>query len=240
MQARQIVKVVAAVAGGYAFGTIPSADLAARWASAGSTNLRETGSANPGALNATKTLGKKWGVAVMAADVAKGVAAASVGRTLVGPVGANLAATAAVGGHCYPLGRTGGKGVSTSIGQVIGTFPLYLPLDIAVGVATAAMPKWTQRTWAATAVASATWVGSSIAAYRKGWPTGIDGQATLALPIASFASSAVIAKRFLDTPLVDGKPRDDDGVPGSTTDDAQQDNDDDRSDHRFEQPAQHE
>lgn len=143
MHARQIAEAVAAIAGGYAFGMIPSADLATGWASAGGTNLRDTGSANPGALNATKTLGKKWGGAVLLADVAKGVAAASAGRALAGPAGANLASSAAVAGHCYPLGRSGGKGVSTSIGQVIGTFPVYLPLDIAVGVATAAMPKWT-------------------------------------------------------------------------------------------------
>ena len=240
MHARQIAKVVAAIAGGYAFGMIPSADLAAGWASAGSTNLRDTGSANPGALNATKTLGKKWGGAVLAADVAKGTVAAVVGRSLAGPLGANLAATAAVGGHCYPIGRSGGKGVSTSIGQVIGTFPVYLPLDLAVGAATVALPRWTQRTWAATAVASATWVASSLLAYRKGWATGIDGRAAAALPIASLASSLIIAKRFLDTPLVDGKPRDDDGVYGAGTDQAEWDKDANRSDHRFEQPTQHE
>lgn len=211
--APQVAKLVAAVVGGYAFGTIPSADLANQWSSDGKTNLRETGSTNPGALNASKTLGKKWGAGVMAADVAKGVAAASVGRRFAGPMGANLASSAAVAGHCYPLGRTGGKGVSTSIGQVVGTFPVYLPLDIAVGVATAALPKWTQRTWAATAVASTTWVGCSLAAYRRRTPTGVDGPATAWLPVGSAISSVIIAKRFLDTPLVDGKPVDDDRVP---------------------------
>jgi glycerol-3-phosphate acyltransferase PlsY len=234
------VGLAASAAAGYLFGTIASADLAASRASKGQTDLRDNGSANPGALNAGLTLGKKWGAAVMVADVAKGVAAASVGRALAGPVGANLAATAAVGGHCYPIGRTGGKGVSTSIGQVIGTFPVYLPLDLAVGIATAAVPRWTQRTWAATAVASATWVGSSLFAYRRGWATGIDGRATAALPLASLASSLVIAKRFLDTPLVDGKPRDGDRVHNEGTDRAERDKDANRSDHRFEQPTQHE
>lgn len=210
-------RTLVAAAVGYGLGTIPSADLAAQWASAGSTNLRDTGSANPGALNATKTLGKKWGAAVFGADVAKGVAAAAVGRAIAGPLGANLASSAAVCGHCYPPGRSGGKGVSTSIGQVIGTFPVYLPLDIAVGAAAASLPKWTQRTWAATAIASATWVGSSLVAYRRGWPTGVDARAPASLPLAALASSVIIAKRFLDTPLVDGKPRDDDGVHGEET-----------------------
>ena len=213
MQARtRFAKGVAAIVGGYALGTIPSADLAARWASSGSTNLRDTGSANPGALNATKTFGKKWGGAVFAADVAKGVGASAVGRALAGPTGANFAASSAVAGHCYPLGRSGGKGISTSIGQVIGTFPTYLPLDIAVAVATVTIPRWSQRTWAATAAASTTWVTSAAVAYRKGWPTGFDSRAPLALPVAALLSSLVIAKRFLDTPLVDGKPRSADRV----------------------------
>ena len=72
-----------------------------------------------------------------------------------GDAGANLASTAAVvGGHCFPLGRTGGKGVATSIGQVIGTFPVYLPLDAAVALATSALLPLKQRTRTATTVAS--------------------------------------------------------------------------------------
>ncbi|MCQ3808613.1 MAG: glycerol-3-phosphate acyltransferase [Acidimicrobiia bacterium] len=67
-------------------------------------------------------------------------ASARLSRALAGPAGTNLASTAAVGGHCIPLGLTGGKGVATSIGQVIGTFPIYLPLDAAVALATSALP----------------------------------------------------------------------------------------------------
>lgn len=228
---------LAAVAG-YALGTIPSADLAARAATKGEADLRTRGSANPGAMNAGQTLGPTWGVAVLLGDVGKGWVAAAVGRQLAGTWGANLAASAAVAGHCYPPGRSGGKGVSTSIGQVIGTFPYYLPLDIAVGLATAALPKWTQRTWAATAVASTTWIGSSIVAYRRGWPTGAVGPATAALPIGALLSSAIITKRFLDTPLVDGKPRDDDGVSSTTPNDVNRSDDVDSGVHRLEQPAE--
>lgn len=204
-----------AVAAGLALGNIPSADVAAKLASESGPDLRNIGSSNPGALNAGKTLGSRWGAAVLVADVGKGAVAAAVGRGFAGSTGANLASTAAVVGHCYPVGRTGGKGVSTSIGQVIGTFPVYLPLDVAVGLATAAIPRWTQRTWAATATASAVWVTSASLAYRRGWSTGIDSPAPLSLPIAAALSSAVIAKRFLDTPLIDGKPQDDERVGGS-------------------------
>jgi len=223
---------------GYLLGTIASADVAASLASNGQADLRSSGSANPGALNAALTLGKKWGAAVMVADMAKGAVAAAVGRGLAGPAGANLASSAAVCGHCYPIGRSGGKGVSTSIGQVLGTFPVYLPLDIAVGVATAAMPKWTQRTWAATAAASVTWVGTSLLAFRRAVPTGIDGPATVWLPVGSLISSSIIAKRFLDIPLVDGKPRDDDGVPAERNDEQVRSDDDDIGVHRLDQPTE--
>lgn len=200
---------------GYALGNLPSADVAARLAGAGRSDVRNAGSGNPGALNAGKNLGSRWGSAVLVADISKGVAAGMIGRTVAGPLGANLSSSAAVLGHCYPVGREGGKGVATSIGQVIATFPTYLPVDIAVAAATVALPRWTQRTWAATAVASATWVSAAFLAYKKGWPTGVEAKAPLALPVAALLSSTVIAKRFLDTPLVDGKPQDDQRVPDS-------------------------
>jgi glycerol-3-phosphate acyltransferase PlsY len=203
-----------AVAAGLVLGNIPSADVAAKLARGSGLDLRDVGSSNPGAMNAAKTLGSGWGAAVLVADVGKGVFAAAVGRRAAGSLGANLASTAAVIGHCYPVGRSGGKGVSTSIGQVIGTFPAYLPLDVAVGLATAALPRWTQRTWAATAATAAVWVSSATVAYRRGWSTGIDSPAPLSLPITAALSSAVIAKRFLDTPLIDGKPQDDERVGG--------------------------
>ncbi|MFT7474111.1 MAG: glycerol-3-phosphate acyltransferase PlsY [Verrucomicrobiales bacterium] len=210
------IRAVAAVTAGYLLGNVPSADLAARFSGgpdSDNQDLRCVGSANPGALNVGQTLGKKWGAAVFAADVLKGTGAAAIGRACAGPAGANFAATAAVAGHCFPMGtRTGGKGVSTSIGQVLGTFPYYLPLDIAVGAATAALPLWTQRTWAATGTASAVWISSAALAYRRGWPTGIDRRAPLSLPLAAALSSAIIARRFRDTPLVDGKPTNPQGV----------------------------
>ena len=149
---RRTVRLLAPASGGYLLGMIPSAEIAARLA--GRPDLRASGTGNPGALNAGHVLGKSWGAAVSVADIAKGVAAARLGGALAGPAGANLASTAAVGGHCFPLGRTGGKGVATSIGQVIGTFPVYLPLDAAVAFATSGLPP-KQRTRSATTAAPA-------------------------------------------------------------------------------------
>ena len=184
---------MAAASGGYLLGMIPSADIAARLARR--PDLRASGTGNPGALNAGHVLGKSWGTAVSVADIAKGVAAARLGGALAGPAGANLASTAAVGGHCFPLGRTGGKGVATSIGQVIGTFPVYLPVDAAVAFATSALPL-KQRTRTAAAVASATWVLTAAHWWWHGYrnPGGVT--ATASLPLAAAASSAIIALRF--------------------------------------------
>jgi acyl phosphate:glycerol-3-phosphate acyltransferase len=178
---------------GLVLGNLPSADLAGRLTG---HDLGSEGTGNPGAMNASHVLGKKWGTVVVAADIGKGLLAARVGNRLAGPTGANLASTLAVAGHCHPVGRRGGKGVATSVGQVAGTFPVYLPVDIGVGVATAALPFFRQRTRTATSVASVTWVGFAALWWRRGLrnPGGVTP--TAALPIAAIASSVVIARRF--------------------------------------------
>ncbi len=187
------MRLMAAASSGYLLGMIPSADIAARIARR--SDLRLSGTGNPGAMNAGHVLGKSWGAGVSVADIAKGVAAARLGRALAGDAGANLASTAAVGGHCFPLGRTGGKGVATSIGQVIGTFPVYLPLDAAVALATSVLPL-KQRTRTATTVASVTWVLTAAHWWWHGWrnPGGVTP--TVSLPLAAASSSAIIALRF--------------------------------------------
>jgi glycerol-3-phosphate acyltransferase PlsY len=185
---------LAAATIGYGVGNLPAADLAAR--AAGGADLRRQGTQNPGAMNTSHVLGKKWGLAVSALDIGKGSAAARIGHRIAGPAGANIAATAAVVGHCFPVGRTGGKGVATSVGQVIGTFPAYLPIDIGVAVATSALPFLRQRTRVATAVASATWIGCATVAWCRHVRTPGGIEPTVALPLAALASSAVIAARF--------------------------------------------
>ncbi len=184
---------------GYLAGTVPVADLVARRATGGSTDLRSVGSGNPGALNTAQTLGASWGAIVMAGDIAKGTAATVAGRALAGPAGANLAGTAAVVGHCYPVWTnfSGGKGVATSVGQVLGTFPVYFPIDFGVAAATAAVPSWKRRTFAATATAAAAWVGCAVIWWRRGWSNAWGPEPTAALPIAAAASSAVIVRRFI-------------------------------------------
>ncbi len=180
---------------GYALGASPSAALVASRVGAGH-ELTEEGTGNPGAMNASHVLGKKWGAAVMAADVTKAAGAGRIGTALAGDVGAHVATTAAVVGHCHPPGRPGGKGVSASLGQVIATFPSYLPIDVVVAVGTSALPWFRQRTRAATTVASMTWVGCGVLWWKRKLPNPGGVTPTVALPIAAAVSSVVIALRF--------------------------------------------
>jgi glycerol-3-phosphate acyltransferase PlsY len=192
-------RLAASAAVSYLLGTIPSADLAARLATHGAVDLRRQGSGNPGGTNVANLVGKKWGAAVMLADIAKGAAACTGARRLGGAAGAHLAGTAAVVGHCYPVwtGFRGGKGVATSVGQVLATFPVYFPIDFAVAAATVANPKLKHRTFVANTLASLTWIASATLWWRRRWPNLWGPPPTVGLPLAAAASSAVIYRRFV-------------------------------------------
>ncbi|MBW3547918.1 MAG: glycerol-3-phosphate acyltransferase [Actinobacteria bacterium] len=127
---------------GYLVGTVPSADLACRLATGGTADLRAAGSRNPGANNAMKLLGARWGYGVMAADMVKGALACSAGRVVAGDPGAHVAGVTAVVGHCYPVwnGFRGGKGVATSFGQCVATFPAWSVPDLLVAWGAASLP----------------------------------------------------------------------------------------------------
>ena len=184
---------------GYLIGTFPTADLVARRASGGTVDLRRAGTGNPGGANAVKVLGKRAGYTVMAGDVAKGALASALGGLVAGPVGAHVAGSSSVVGHCYPVwnGFRGGKGVAASVGQCLATFPAYFPIDLAVAAVTAANPRWKQRAFAATLTSSAAWVLGGLVWWRRGWRNLWGPRPTVALPIAAAISSAVIAQRFL-------------------------------------------
>jgi acyl phosphate:glycerol-3-phosphate acyltransferase len=186
---------------GYVAGTLPSADLAARLAArrGGAVDLRVSGSGNPGAANAIALLGPRWGYGVMAADIAKGAAAAALGRRVAGGTGGHAAGAAAVVGHCYPVwnGFRGGKGVAAGVGQCLTTFPAWTLPDLALAGAVAASPWWRRRALAATAASSGAWVAAGLVWWRRGWPNLLGPAPTAALPLAAATSSAVILARFL-------------------------------------------
>ncbi|MDQ6797092.1 MAG: glycerol-3-phosphate acyltransferase [Actinomycetota bacterium] len=188
-------RMAASVAAGYLIGTVPSADVAARLASGGDIDLRTTGSGNPGAANAMSALGARWGWGVLVADIAKGAGACVAGSRLAGGAGADMAGTAAVIGHCYPIwnGFRGGKGVAVSSGQCLATFPAYFPIDLAVAWAVA---RSRGRALPATAVASAAWVACAALWWRMSWPNGWARTPGPTLPLTAAATSAVIMFRF--------------------------------------------
>lgn len=112
-----------AVAAAYLLGSIPFAYLAGR---SRGIDLRTIGSGNLGAANVFRTLGKSMGIAVMAADIGKGVAAVLLARAVTDDPWPAIAAGAAVTGHVFPvwMGFKGGKGVAVGGGAVIGLMPL--------------------------------------------------------------------------------------------------------------------
>lgn len=148
-----LLTVVAALVG-YLLGTIPTADLVTRLATRGRIDIRNTGSGNPGGLNAMQVVGKGWGLAVIAVDVAKGAAAGFAGYAIGGAAGAYAGAAASIAGHIFPVWTRfrGGKGVATSAGACLAVFPAFFPVDVAALGLGAAGTRHPERTVWATGV----------------------------------------------------------------------------------------
>jgi glycerol-3-phosphate acyltransferase PlsY len=113
------------VIAGYVLGSIPWG----YWIPllAAGIDIRAVGSGNPGATNVWRTLGWRYGLPVAALDIAKGLAAALLGRWLAGDLVAVLAGVAAMAGHWRPLFlrfRRGGKIVATTGGVGFAVAPL--------------------------------------------------------------------------------------------------------------------
>lgn len=201
-------RLIAAAAAGYAVGGFPSADLATTaarspgrapiGAASQTLDLRESGSGNPGAVNAMDVLGKGWGWAVLIADIAKAALACAAGRALAGTNGAHVAGSAAVLGHCFPAasGFKGGKGVAASAGQCLANFPAYFPLDLAVALA-AARPRWRHRAFTGTVISSIVWVAAGVTWWRKDWPNLWGPPPGPGLVLSSAFTSLLIWYRFL-------------------------------------------
>ena len=123
----------------YLIGSIPTAYLVAKRVSG--IDIREHGSGNIGATNVFRTMGKKWGALVLAADILKGwvvVAILAPTASAFPEVSSSLRqllfGAAAIAGHTWTpwLKLKGGKGIATSAGVLIGIFPLASLLVIAI------------------------------------------------------------------------------------------------------------
>jgi glycerol-3-phosphate acyltransferase PlsY len=86
-------------------------------------DIRTAGSGNPGATNVWRVLGFRWGLTVALLDLAKGLAAALLGRWIGGDLIGVLAGVTAMAGHWRPLFLSWGKGgkmVATTGGVGLG------------------------------------------------------------------------------------------------------------------------
>ncbi|MCR5183970.1 MAG: glycerol-3-phosphate 1-O-acyltransferase PlsY [Opitutales bacterium] len=133
----------AALVAGYFLGSLPFAVIVARRCG---VDILHAGSGNPGATNVKRCCGKKAGNTVFFLDMAKGFVAAfwpfvfgAVAGTAAGDVAvAQLCGfIGAVLGHCFSifLKFKGGKGVSTTIGGLLGAMPLAILVALLVWLA---------------------------------------------------------------------------------------------------------
>ncbi|MEI2765903.1 MAG: glycerol-3-phosphate 1-O-acyltransferase PlsY [Dermatophilaceae bacterium] len=137
-----VVLAVTAV-GSFLLGSVNPALIVARLLG---RDLRGSGSGNPGATNAGRVLGVRWGVLVGALDVAKGVLPAYLAM-LVPPQQrwqGYLAGVAAVLGHAYSpfLRGRGGKAVATALGAVLAVHPWWAVLLVGVFAVVVVVTRW--------------------------------------------------------------------------------------------------
>ena len=126
----------------YLLGSIPFSYLAGR---AKGIDLRTVGSGNLGAANAFRALGRGTGIAVLVADVLKGVVAVVIARLLTDDPWPAIAAGAAMAGHVFPvwLRFRGGKGVAVGGGAVIALMPLASVILFAIWIVVAVVSRYT-------------------------------------------------------------------------------------------------
>ena len=107
---------------GYLFGSIPFGLILTKLA--GTQDLRSIGSGNIGATNVLRTGNKGLAAATLIGDMLKGTAAVVVAGMLWGPEAAMIAGLGAFLGHVFPvwLKFSGGKGIATYIGVLLGLF----------------------------------------------------------------------------------------------------------------------
>lgn len=85
-------------------------------------DIRESGSGNAGATNVLRTIGKKAGIITFVVDVLKGAICVIPTMLLISLPFALVCGLAVIIGHMWPVifGFRGGKGVSTTLGILLG------------------------------------------------------------------------------------------------------------------------
>ncbi len=147
---------------GYLLGSVSSAVLVSKFVER--KDIRSVGSGNAGATNMTRVFGWGAGVATLASDILKTVAAMLLGKLLHGPEGMMAAGVLCFVGHCFPVyfGFKGGKGIA--VGAAVGFMlsPWMFLMILGVFAVVAAL---TRRVSAASVSAA---VSYPLAAYLSG------------------------------------------------------------------------
>lgn len=151
------------------------------------------GSGNPGATNAGRVLGRKWGVLVGLLDVLKGALPVWVAAALIGTTTAYLTGIAVVLGHVFSpyLRGRGGKGVATTLGAILAVHPWYAVGLVVVFVLVVAVSRWVAL--GSLAAAGAMVVGGVLAA--AAWLPGAFGWGTA---LWAFALGGIVIARHRD------------------------------------------
>ena len=119
----------------YFIGNIsPSVIISKRYSN---IDIRNHGSGNAGTTNVMRVMGKKAGAMVFIMDLIKGVVPTAIGLYFGNIEVGFFCGVSTVIGHIFPimLSFKGGKGVATSIGVLIGVFPIYGIIALLIGVA---------------------------------------------------------------------------------------------------------
>ena len=133
---------LASAAIGYLLGSIPAGLWVGRLARG--IDVREFGSGRTGFTNVLRTVGLRWGVVVLVADLAKGAVPVIIARVLSDePYVYTVAGLAAAVGHDWPLfaGFRGGRGVAASFGAALALNPIAAAALIPVGVGLVAVTR---------------------------------------------------------------------------------------------------
>ncbi len=133
---------LASTAIGYLLGSIPSGLLVGRLARG--IDVREFGSGRTGFTNVLRTVGPRWGVLVLVADLAKGALAVVIaGIVSDEPYVQALAGLAAAIGHDWPVlaGFRGGRGVAAAFGAALAMNPIAAAALIPVGIGLVAVTR---------------------------------------------------------------------------------------------------
>ncbi|AXG13039.1 glycerol-3-phosphate 1-O-acyltransferase PlsY [Intrasporangium calvum] len=130
-----------AVVVAFLIGSVNPATIAARLLG---KDLTASGSGNPGATNAGRVLGRRWGVLVGVLDVLKGLAPTLFAGQWFGAHAAYAVGLAAILGHIFSpfLHGRGGKGVATTLGAILGVHPWVAIVVLGVFAVAVVLTRW--------------------------------------------------------------------------------------------------